>query len=1285
MPADPRPSEPGPEAGDETFSAATPPVGDARAAAAPGAASASGATAALPQASPDATAALPRPAPAAGSESATLAAEAAPWQTTDAPSDAPTTGPGGRPGAADEGNDDDAPPLPRRVGRYEVISELGRGGMGVVYEAYDKELRRHVAVKMIRLMDGSAGTNDLERFLREARVSAKLDHPSIVRVHEVGSHAGDPFLVMEIVRGESFEGALRRERMPPRRAAEVLRDVASGLQHAHDQGVIHRDVKPHNILLDEDGHAKLGDFGLARDEATRRQLTITGQVMGTPAFMSPEQAAGERQNQGPLTDVWAVGAVLYRALVGRPPFGGDTALVIMRKVLVEDPAAPRQLDPTIHPDLETIVLRCLEKTPQRRYPSAAAVAADLDRYLRGLAIVAKPPGRVDRLRRWTRRHPARAVIALVALIFPIALLATFALQRAARQAVARNEALAAVTPLEEALAELASPLDDPVARRRARKRRIELGLEAMSAASRFRSVAGDHAFARELQFRAAQGLGQAALEAEQWELAESALSFATTIGHADAWAEELLEEVAARRAERAAEDRERIARVIEDARAGELLRRPGGEDEALVTLIGLGDEATASLLADALDEISSRLWAKTGELLAGVVDADGDEAAALDAALARVVAETATPDDLSLVGQARRRLLYQAARRWREVSPGTPPSSLDPIAVAHDRTLGSGDRVLARLCCEALGRIGQHAGSVDALGRYLAAESDEERALVAGVALVRIGGARAERRLLAALDRFGEAGPFWQRVRVALFRSDQHETELAATSVEELIQRGILAGARGHHDGARADFDRALALDPGNGRALALRALTREQQGEPEGALADLDAAVAASPNDAVILTYRGSVRRHQAMLEEARADFTAAIEADPRRALAWMMRGEITEEHDEALGDLDRALLLEPRIGAFWRERGWRRMLLRDYAGAIADFTRAIELDPDGDAQAWAHRANARLRNGDERGALDDAERALELQPLDWRPLVLRAYARARRGDVRGALEDAGRALEIFPSGAEGYFVRGLATLLSGARAPAIPDFVRALELDPSFTEARKLLAVTKEGLGDVEGARTELDRAITLRPEDGELWELRARLHREAGEHALALRDATEAVRRSPDRAEAWLIHARILLDRKGPGDLERAIADASSAIAIDGGRPAGWLVRGIARRDRGDHDEALFDLGRAIELAPHVSYFWRQRAEVHLFREDWAAAVADLDEALALDPVSLPAWKSRAGANARRGDLDAAIADTERLLELLAEGEVDDAELLEEATALRERLLAERDAER
>jgi len=308
-----------------------------------------------------------------------------------------------------------ANPSSPRLGRYLLLGELGRGGFGVVYRGYDPELRREVAIKQLIPQEGETASTlerRLQRFQLEGRAAAKLAHPLIVGAFEVGSDGGRPFLVMEFVEGQDLETLLGREELSLRRRVELLRDVAEALGHAHQNGIVHRDVKPGNVMVDGSGRARLTDFGLARDVEAGGGLSRTGQVMGTPLFLSPEQAAGRPDLTRPATDVFALGGVCYMVLTGQPPFPGQNMMELLGMISSADPIRPSKINPLINRDLETIVLKCLEKDQARRYQEGGEVARELERFLAGEAIEARPLSGGERLLRLAARNKLVTLLTL---------------------------------------------------------------------------------------------------------------------------------------------------------------------------------------------------------------------------------------------------------------------------------------------------------------------------------------------------------------------------------------------------------------------------------------------------------------------------------------------------------------------------------------------------------------------------------------------------------------------------------------------------------------------------------------------------------------------------------------------------------------------------------------------------------------------------------------------------------------------------------------------------------
>ncbi len=1127
---------------------------------------------------------------------------------------------------------------PASVGRYTVESVLGRGGMGVVYRGFDPHLRRPVAIKMIDLDPTELEAEDLQRFVREARAAARLAHPGIVPVYEVGADLDRPYLVMGLVEGESFEEALAGGALPRRRVAEVVRDVARALDHAHGHGIIHRDVKPQNVLLDREGRALLTDFGLARDAASVRQLTLTGDILGTPAYMAPEQAAGLTDEQGPHSDVWGIGAVLYRALVGVPPFTGDTPVVILQRVLTEEPVGPRRIDPTIPVDLETIVLRCLERERFDRYESAAMVAAELERWLAGDSIRARPPGRVVRLRRWTRRN--RLLTALVLVVGAAALGGAGMLvemrrrvdaahsieaerARAEREAFARrvrSEADRASTAFDAALAASSGPsapgdsegrLDEALA----------LGLEAMQTAWTVHAIDVSKNDARARAFATTMAFGEVALEAEQWSVAVSAFGRAATLGVADASAEAARERAVAARIRHDEELIEIVDGVLADARSGVMSTRPDGWNDALFTLVRHPGAETVRRVQATLDEATGQLRKETRAALIAAVDPG--EAEPLGEAIDRWLS---TPPDQE-PPQAELQRAFRAAEALARSEAARGGAPREPrLALASAQTQGVAREVFEtiRLCCNALGRLGAADGADEAIGRYIALEMDETRATRAVISLGRLGGRRARAILELLVRRFPPGGIF-EKATLPLLqgREDTTDRDVAIAATSTAVEAITLAGhlsLRAELDAAERACDRAIALDAGFAEAWMARA----------------------------------TVREHLGRLSEALADAERGVALAPRRAATWCTRGTIKvglRDSEGAVVDLTRAIELDPSLGVAWSGRGDAHFYAGHFEDAIRDYDRAIEINP-ASVIAWRNRGVARARTGQVDAALGDLSRAIEIDDRSVEARGTRAELRIIHGDLDGAWSDAARAIELDPSNAPAWVVRGRARLLRGELEGARVDLERAVELAPGEAPIRYWNAEVLKAGGDLDAARAELDESIRLAPKNADAWLARGRLRLQARDPEGAIEDLDRAVQLAPRSAQAWARRADAL---RVAGRLDEASSDLARAIELDPRLAFARRVEGELLARRGDANGAFKSFSLALELDPTDAGAWLERGRLLHRAGKLRRAIADYEKALVITPRSIVALTNLGAVFGALGEHEAAIEHATRALEL------------------------------
>lgn len=293
----------------------------------------------------------------------------------------------------------------KNFGKYLLRQELGRGGMGIVYRAYDPQLRREVAIKTMLAQDDPML---LKRFGREAETMAKLSHPNIVKIYEVGELEGTPYFTMEFIDGQSLSHWLAEKKIPVKRAVEIMQKIALAIHYAHGKGIIHRDLKPSNIMVDGQGEPKVMDFGLAMDSSNKTQLSASGDTIGTPAYMSPEQALGKRKELDERSDVYSMGAVLYELLTGSPPFHGPSSQTVLYHVLEKDPVPPSQISPRIPKEMDSICLKAMAKDKALRYQSAEELADDLERFLHKQPILAAAPGLGYKLHKWLKKNWAVA-------------------------------------------------------------------------------------------------------------------------------------------------------------------------------------------------------------------------------------------------------------------------------------------------------------------------------------------------------------------------------------------------------------------------------------------------------------------------------------------------------------------------------------------------------------------------------------------------------------------------------------------------------------------------------------------------------------------------------------------------------------------------------------------------------------------------------------------------------------------------------------------------------------
>ncbi len=885
--------------------------------------------------------------------------------------------------------------LPRIPG-HELGAVLGRGGVGVVYRARHLTLERDVALKML-LAGEYASAAERTRFLREARAVASLRHAHIVQLFDVGELEGRPYFTMELVEGGSLAQALAGTPRPSGAAcapaAMLVATLADAVQAAHAGGIVHRDLKPSNVLLTREGAPKISDFGLARRLDDAGTLTASGLALGTPSYMAPEQVRGAAQAVGPAADVWALGAILYEMLTGRPPFRAESALATQLQVLSREPLAPTRLNPEVPRDLETIALTCLQKDPLRRYASAAALAEDLRRFQRGEPIAARATGRTERLLKWLRRRPAQATALAAGTLLALALLGAalgLTLQRAATaravradldslaQHLAGSEWAAARTALERAKARLGSgDTPDRTGSTGSLHARVQVGERDLALVARLdairlqRAAVLDGRFdlrrnrARadadyETAFRAA-GLGGPGDDPTEVaaRIAGSAIR-AALVAALDDWA------LCAAHAEAASREAwllDVAARADGDHTPWRAELGPPAERTALERL------AHAALAEDAAPARSAAL----AERLA---------AAGGDARPLFLEAQRRRPDDFwtnFALGEALRAERPGEAVRYYQAALALRPDA----AVAHNNlgwalaldgrsaeALASFETALARDPSFAHAHA-NHANALQDAGRRAEAIAAYRRALALdpGAAIVHANLAKA----LAEEGRLDE-GLAAAEAAVAL------DPELPTAHVN----LGFLQMKAGRVDAAIESYRRALALRDESPEVHVNLALALMAKGRVDEAIAENRRALALAPQMAEAHSGLCTALRARGRLDEAIEHGSEAVRlapahAEARNNLAAALA--LTGRLDEALAHFQEAMRLAPEVVEIRTNLGNALGLAGRLEEAAEQFEAALRRQPDS-AQANGALGQALLGCGRLREAQAALQRGLALFP---------------------------------------------------------------------------------------------------------------------------------------------------------------------------------------------------------------------------------------------------------------------------------------------------------------
>lgn len=961
------------------------------------------------------------------------------------------------------------------LGKYELLGRVAQGGMGTIYKVKHPDLNQIYALKVL-IAGEEISEETILRFEREARIIAKLKHPNIVQVIDSGQEANRHYFCMEFVEGKALE-ELIQEGLSIKDGVSYIKQALSALQYAHEQGILHRDLKPGNIFVTPDGIAKLGDFGLARDlnrEALSQQLTYTGEILGTPNYMSPEQAAAKREKMDVRSDIYSIGACLYKVLTSRCPFEGKSFLELFYKIVSEELVPPSTYNPEVSKDLERIVMKSLEKPRSLRYQTAQEFLADLERYLQGEPVLAKPGGVVDQSWKWVIRN--RKIVWFSVLIFLISV----GLFGSAQWNYFRQQQKHFEEVRERAFAEKKQAEEQPEF-----EQKFKHFLNALTSLNIALSFRVEASLEKE-KYEVAKALMLMTCQTQQFKLATylarevQGLSILSP-NEKEQFAKYVYDEKNKRLNQHQKILKESIALLTADEREEglrenvifEISKMP--EPEIFLELLRILEEGTHYFLSSTTRQPKWDEYYETIAIALGRLE-NPNAGTPLYQALTQVAQKVCSfPVGNRPVADVQYMIALANALAYSKAQEFSKPLHQLRLQLGTDSLFWEGTRFAYRILVEIDGVDQKNSVHYYEEGvEKLAQQKYEEAILCFNNALL------FNPSDTSSLSNRGVAR--WKNGDLKGALNDFTEALRVNASDGELYRnRGAIREALNDLSGAYKDYSEALSLQKEDALAWNNRGIISKKLKQFEAALQDFDQAIRLNPNIPDFYINRGALKVEQSQFSEALQDYQLALDLNPKSAKIYLNRGVLYQELQEwekAFADYQQSLLLDPYLAEAYFNQGTIHFTLKNFEEAIRNYTLALEQNPQY-AEAYLSLGIIYFMQEKYPLVIENCARAVQYQANLARAYQISGVAKMQTQDYSGAIADFDQALLFSITEPDVYYNKAMAWVKLGDRDMAIQTLLEGLQknIHPDLRDAflelilqRVLASVQQKKLASVK-----------------------------------------------------------------------------------------------------------------------------------------------------------------------------------------------------------------------